>query len=251
VGILTGSLSNLIVIDVDGRQGRESWRKLLERSDCKSVSTLTAITGRGRHLYFKSTEPIKNSAGKFGAGLDVRGVGGYVVGPGSRHVNGEIYRWLDSETPVRELPTKLARLLLSDNREVTGNLNEVIPSGSRNTLLTSFAGAMRRPGMSQGGIAAALRYENRHRCHPPLDDDEVEGIAASVARYAPVPLTMPSAWPAPMKPEAFYGVAGACVNAVTPHSEVDPGGLLAHILVFFGSAIGGVPTSALPPISTE
>ncbi len=44
---------------------------------------------------------------------------------------------------------------------------------------------MRRRGVSEGGIRAALLHENATRCVPPLDPAEVEKISASVARYAP------------------------------------------------------------------
>jgi hypothetical protein len=60
-----------------------------------------------------------------------------------------------------------------------------IPSGQRNATLARLAGAMRRVGMSQTEIAAALFQTNRDRCVPPLPAREVERIAASVARYEP------------------------------------------------------------------
>jgi hypothetical protein len=41
--------------------------------------------------------------------------------------------------------------------------------------------------MSEEAILAALRVENATRCQPPLPDPDVQRIAASVGRYAPVP----------------------------------------------------------------
>ena len=60
-----------------------------------------------------------------------------------------------------------------------------IPVSSRNATLTSIAGTMRRRGMSAQAIAAALQAENEQRCEEPLDEDEIERIAISVARYEP------------------------------------------------------------------
>jgi hypothetical protein len=57
--------------------------------------------------------------------------------------------------------------------------------GSRNAALTSLAGSMRRRGMSEEAMAAALLEENRLRCRPPLPEDEVRQVARSVARYEP------------------------------------------------------------------
>jgi hypothetical protein len=111
--------------------------------------------------------------------------------------------------------------------------------GRRNTTLTSFAGSMRRRGMSQSAMKAALLVENRHRCHPQLPSAEVELIAASVARYTPIPHL--AHWPAPAGEAAFHGLAGEMVSVLSEHSEADPVGLLCHGLVFFGSAAGSLP----------
>lgn len=58
-----------------------------------------------------------------------------------------------------------------------------IPESSRNNTLISLAGTMRHRGMSATAIAAALQAENLARCTPPLDPQEVDGIAASIMRY--------------------------------------------------------------------
>ena len=60
-----------------------------------------------------------------------------------------------------------------------------IPEGARNTTLTSLGGTMRRRGMGQESIEAALLIENASRCSPPLPESEVATIARSVAGYAP------------------------------------------------------------------
>lgn len=62
---------------------------------------------------------------------------------------------------------------------------ERIPEGARNSTLLSLAGAMRRHGMPEGAMAAALLVINATRCDPSLSDDEVHGIAHSVAKYEP------------------------------------------------------------------
>lgn len=61
----------------------------------------------------------------------------------------------------------------------------VIPEFGRNTALTSLAGSMRRVDMPEQAIDAALQEINQQRCQPPLDRQEVSGIAKSVAGYAP------------------------------------------------------------------
>jgi hypothetical protein len=70
------------------------------------------------------------------------------------------------------------------SKTVAPRVDGPIIQGQRNGTLTSFAGTMRRRGMAEGAIFAALMVENA-RCDPPLPEDEVRTIAHSIARYAP------------------------------------------------------------------
>lgn len=44
-----------------------------------------------------------------------------------------------------------------------------------------------------------------------------------------------------MEPEAFHGLAGDLVNAISPHTEADRAALLVQLLIAFGNAIGRSP----------
>ena len=87
IGIATGAVSNLIVLDLDNADAiAEAERRGLP-------DTLTVRTGKGRHVYFAHPGvTCGNRAGIF-PGADIRGDGGYVVGPGSIHPNGSAYEW--------------------------------------------------------------------------------------------------------------------------------------------------------------
>jgi putative DNA primase/helicase len=138
---------------------------------------------------------VRNSVGKLGSGLDVRGDGGYVVAPPSVHASGRSYRWLPGsgldDLALAALPDWLLRLLRGGRsapgppaRVVVGDL---VPEGQRNATLASLAGGMRRRGLSEANILAELRKINADRVVPPLDDREVAAIAASISRYEPAP----------------------------------------------------------------
>jgi hypothetical protein len=52
-------------------------------------------------------------------------------------------------------------------------------------------------------------------------------------------------WPAPLAPEALYGLAGDVVRTIDPHTEADPAALLLQFLVAFGNLVGRGPHFAV------
>jgi hypothetical protein len=78
--------SRVVVIDLDvknGVDGIASWAALSEGMDLSAAPVVRTPSG-GLHIYFSDAAgEWRNSAGKLGAGIDVRGVGGYVLAPGS------------------------------------------------------------------------------------------------------------------------------------------------------------------------
>jgi hypothetical protein len=115
VGIPTGARSGLLVLDVDARGGGFESLAALERERGPIPATARARTGGGGvHVFFRypAAETVRNSAGTLGAGLDVRGEGGYVVAPPSRTRGA--YEWIDRSPPTEPL------WLLSRLRESAG-----------------------------------------------------------------------------------------------------------------------------------
>ena len=91
IGIPTGTINNIFVVDVDGESGAQSLMAL--ENAYGKLDTPTVNTGKGKHLYFKMPEDveIKCSASKIAPHIDIRGNGGYVVAPSSIHENGNRY----------------------------------------------------------------------------------------------------------------------------------------------------------------
>lgn len=89
IGVATGHPLGdgyLTVIDLDMKTGRDGMLSLaaLEMEHGILSPTFTVVTPTlGRHLYFITAEPVRSSVQHVGPGIDIRGVGGYVVGPGS------------------------------------------------------------------------------------------------------------------------------------------------------------------------
>ncbi|MDI9393467.1 MAG: bifunctional DNA primase/polymerase [Synergistota bacterium] len=182
LGIITGQISGIVVVDIDGKEGERYIR------DKELPSTPTVITGRGRHLYFKAPDfDTKNSVCILPQ-VDIRGDGGLVVAPPSIHVSGDVYKWVEGtkDLPLADLPPWLRQLLKPKEKQkdtISQSATEIITEGNRNDYLTSIAGSMNRRGMSLEAIVAGLQEENRSKCFPPLSESEVRDIAKSVSRY--------------------------------------------------------------------
>lgn len=110
VGIATGAVSGIFVIDIDGAIGEADIAKL-----GILPATLTATTGRGRHLFFKHPgKDIKTRRGVIGNKVDVRGDGGYVVGAGSNHATGAVYEWYNPLEDIVDAPQWLLDIVMKE-----------------------------------------------------------------------------------------------------------------------------------------
>lgn len=196
IGIVTGSVSGIVVLDLDARHGGLESLERLEEEFGKLPSTPTVLTGSGndsQHRYFKhSGGIIRNKAGIL-PGIDLRGDGGYVVAPPSLHESGREYTWEASaridEGPLAEMPEWLLRLVRQDGKESSKKPDSFwsklaltgIPEGTRNQTLTTIAGHLLRRFVNGHLCLWIVKLINRTACKPPLPEDEVERIIDSVA----------------------------------------------------------------------
>jgi replicative DNA helicase len=186
IGIACGSRSGIVVLDVDaGHGGYESLTRLIEKYGAIPETSVSKTGSGGEHIFFKHPGiEIRNSAGKLGPGLDVRGDGGYVVAPPSIHPNGNSYEWaVDAE--LAEMPQWMIEALKESPKPEPKPVAGEVIEGGRNDYLTRMAGAMRRKGFSEDAIFSALQIDNQEKCSPPLSNGEVYQIAKSVIRYEP------------------------------------------------------------------
>lgn len=194
IGIATGSISKLIVIDedVDSVKGINGFESVMfwERDNEPLPETVQSITGRGGyHLFFRyDGSDIKNRAGLL-EGVDVRGEGGYIIAPPSIHPNGTEYQWENApeDVQIAELNDVVRRLLAESSPRNDGEkfqLPQKIESGGRNETLHRFACSLQAQGLSDDAIRAAVNAENAARCVPPLDDAEIDLLVGSALKYA-------------------------------------------------------------------
>src|SRR5579859_4516450 len=100
--LATGEASGVVVIDVDGDHGGFDALRQLDQVHGPLPPTQRVRTGSGEHLYFAYPGThLKNTAGKLGAGLDVRCCGGYAVTVGAVHRTGQVTPGRTAADPTR------------------------------------------------------------------------------------------------------------------------------------------------------
>ena len=199
VGIACGP-SGLLVIDEDRLDALAAYAR---DHDVEVPDTYTVSTGKGRHYYYAAPAGITlgNQAGPLKAyGIDVRGAGGYVVGPGSLHASGALY---DVERDVD--PAPLPRWLLealtpSTTSSSTGTRSAMLPDvirgpradgpGERHDVLVRYASSLRGRNVDVDEAevlfrAAWERCEQPPTCTTPMPWEEArDGILRDVyTRY--------------------------------------------------------------------
>lgn len=194
VGIVTGAISGLVVVDVDPGHGGRASLADLESEIGKLPPTVEAITGgRGRHLYFSHPGgTVPNRAGIL-PGIDVRGDGGSLVIPPSVHPSGRKYRWMTGRSPDNLTPARMPAALLARIRRRSpaaaytlphwrAVVREGVEEGRRNDTIASLTGHLLWHGVDPYVALQLLLSWNRAHSRPPLPDAEVARTVASISR---------------------------------------------------------------------
>ena len=186
IGMPTGDISGIVVLDVDIKNevdGTKALQKLEKKHGTLPETPISQTQSGGLHYHFMHPGiPIKNSASKLGDGLDIRGDGGYIIVPPSKG-----YMYVNEIQELAEMPDWL---LEATKKETKKDKPSSLPKtnqvtvGNRNSHLASLAGSLRHRGVEQNVILATLLAEN-DTFPQPLDQSEVEQIASSISRYEP------------------------------------------------------------------
>ena len=177
IGMVTGLVSGITVVDIDGVKGVNSAKTLgLE-------PTLTARTGGGGyHLFYSITEHTKSRVQVF-EGIDIRGDGGYVVLSPSLHKSGKHYEWLEPRglAPFDPEPfEKIVSRSFSDD----GWFNELlqgVPVGNRNMSAARLSGRYFSIGLSIDEVWILMQGWNQ-RNDPPLDLVELKRTVEAIRK---------------------------------------------------------------------
>ena len=191
VGIITGSVSRLVVIDFDGPRAGA----LLKSRGLELPRTATVKTGNGYHSYYRYTGADIGNRAKIltdgnDSAVDVRGEGGYVVAPPSVHGSGREYQWVIPVEEIVELPPALEEFLLTLElgfaRESEGpwweSVGGGVDEGARNDSAARVAGYfLAKTNGDEEAAFRALTLWNKQNT-PPLPDSELRIIIKSVGK---------------------------------------------------------------------
>jgi hypothetical protein len=188
--VAQGKLGGFWMLELDRA---EALQRIESQTGQKIPLTFRVRSSPGRgHFYWKQSADslaMGNIAQSFVVGGDwsARVDRQYVVSPGSLHPTTGLPYEVLSNPEIIEAPSWLIDFLKTQKTEkakaILPGPDGVINEGGRNVSLASYAGKLRSTGCSYEVIELALLERNRDQCKPPLDDDDVRVIAASICRY--------------------------------------------------------------------
>lgn len=194
--VMTGSVSQLLVLDADSEGAEAFWRDLI--GDALDATT-TATTRKGHHYYFslEQGQVVRSwSHHKGPIQFDVRAEGSGVVAPPSVHESGHVYTWVRGPEHIQPVPRVLlsaadAGLEARPDPGAGGDapqsmlshlLSNPAGEGGRNNWLTQVCGHYARMFRSQQDTYLVQARIAARLLSPPLDDQESERTIESVWR---------------------------------------------------------------------
>ena len=178
IGIVTGSVSGLAVVDLDGDEAVK-----FARAHGFSPSPLVK-TGRGYHVYYSYREGTRNFQKRDNLpGIDLRAEGGYVVAPPSIHESGVQYEWVKGkgldDLEMAELPGIVLAEKPEQQKTPLRALYQGVSQGQRNDTLTRLVGSWANDKLTFAEcLENALLWNSRN--DPPLPEREIERTIKSI-----------------------------------------------------------------------
>jgi P4 family phage/plasmid primase-like protien len=210
LGLPTGEVNNVLILDVDPRNGGfESLKELEAQLGPLPYTLMSETGGGGLHYFFKyphGTTIKSRTLHSDLPGLDIKANGGQIVIPPSLHRSGKRYGWADGRTgaeSVTALPESTVEAFEKIQRGSGGGAEGVgtavdinalyrdgIPDGKRNeTLHRAAVSVSRKMGAETGDpaviamVKAMIETLNMKACRPPLPDSEIDKIVRSAVEF--------------------------------------------------------------------
>lgn len=182
LAVVTGVVSDLLVLDLNPARGGERARIRLEQQHGPLPETVEARSGSGGvHLYFRHPGGVLQGRIAVAPGIDLHGDGDFVVAPPSLHASGKSYRWVRSPDVfyLEPLPAWLLSPGIGAERpsDLIGRLQNLshtgVGIGGRGKAIDSLARHLLGQGVDPKVALELLLCWNAIRCQPPLAPDRV------------------------------------------------------------------------------
>lgn len=197
IGVATGAISNIVVIDIDPKSGGHNSLQNILRFTGEQESTLIAQSGGhrdGRHYYYMHPGGVIRTIDGIRPGIDIKADKGCINAPPSVHQSGRTYRWLNNE-PIAKLPGWVFQII-HDRKVEKYNLARQGRGGvdldniskmsegkpSRNCEMLRICGKLKYINKSFDEAKEFLLDVNKTKCVPPLDEKEILGMLRRIYR---------------------------------------------------------------------
>ena len=181
VGVVTGRISNMVVLDVE-HDCPYPIEELLKRYPTQMIAK---SGGGGYHLFYlypTNQTRVANRVRIF-EGADLRADGGFIVLPPTMHPSGNRYEWV-KRGPLGAFPVALLELQAQPRVQGDGWITEAlrgVSEGGRNDTCARLAGYFFKKGMN-ADIVEALLLDWNERNEPPMPVHEVRTTIKSIER---------------------------------------------------------------------
>jgi hypothetical protein len=184
IGIVTGAISGIAVIDIDTEGGRQAIQEYIPDS---LVMPAANTPSGGQHLYFKCADKKLSNNARTIPGCDLRANGGYVVAPPSNNGNGKAYSWQEGlglhQVSIPELPEAYLSFINSlyiykgknktPQKSITStNVHRLFIQGSRDNDLFHVANCLIKGGLHESNALQVLKILAKN-CTPPFSENEI------------------------------------------------------------------------------
>ena len=191
IGIITGAISNLVVIDLDDQGAIDYF------SQNNFPKSPMVKTHRGYHIYYMSNSLIKTATHVNNLKIDIRSDGGYVVAPPSINAKGVRYEWVEGyslyDLPIADFPMEL--LAPKDVKKDIDRIADIysgVPEGHRNASLARLMGSWLKHGLSEPECLEMAFIWNSRNFAPLPDAEVVTTVSGIFKRYADTKLSVPT-----------------------------------------------------------